>query len=97
MEGIWSTKKDKYSIYYSYNPNTIGHAGTGFIIQKAAMSKVLSFEPISDRIFKLRVKGKFHNLTLVNVYALTEDKKRMLKNNFTRNCREHMIEYQNMM
>jgi hypothetical protein len=54
QELIWNgyglLKKDKYSIYYSCNPNTKGHAVTGFIIQKAAMRKVLGFEPISVRI-----------------------------------------------
>jgi hypothetical protein len=34
-------KKDKYSMYYSCNPNTTSHAGTRFLIQKATMSKVL--------------------------------------------------------
>jgi hypothetical protein len=72
-------KIDKYSIYYSCSPNTTGHAGPGFIIQKAAMIKVLGFEPISDRLCTLRVKGKFHNLTLINVYALTEDKEEDIK------------------
>jgi hypothetical protein len=62
QEFIWKgyglLKKDKYSIYYSCNPNTTGHAVTGFIIQKAAMSKVPGFEPISDRICKSRLKRK---------------------------------------
>jgi hypothetical protein len=82
VEGIWSTKKDKYSIYYSCNPNATGHAGTGFIIQKVEMSKVLGFEPISDRICKLRVKGRFHNLSLINVCAPTEDKEEDVKEQF---------------
>jgi len=62
--GCGIIKKDKYSIYYSCNPNSTGQAGTGFIIQKLAMNKILGLEPISDRICKLRVKGKFHNMTL---------------------------------
>jgi hypothetical protein len=56
-------KKDKYSIYYSCNPNVTGQAGTGFMVQKSAMNKILGFAPISHRICKLRVKGKFHNMT----------------------------------
>jgi hypothetical protein len=78
-KGYGLLKKDKYSIYYSCSPNTTGCAGRGFIIQKAAISKVLGFEPISDRICKLRVKGKFHNITLINVYAPTEDKEEAVK------------------
>jgi hypothetical protein len=46
------------------------------------MSKLLGFEPISDRICKLRVNGKFHNLTLLNVCALREDKEEDVKEQF---------------
>jgi exonuclease III len=66
-------------MYYNCNPNTTGHAGTGFLIQKATMSKVLGFETISERNCKLRVKGKFHNITIINVYAPTEDKEEDIK------------------
>ena len=75
--GYGLLKKDKYSIYYGCNPNT-----TGFIIQKSAMNKILGFEPISDRICKLRVKGKFYNMTLINIYAATEDKEEEIKEQF---------------
>ena len=50
-------KKDKYSIYYSCNPNTTGQARTGFIIQNSAMNKILRFEPISDSICKFLLVG----------------------------------------
>ena len=72
--GYGLLKKGKYSIYYSCNPNTAHQAGTGFLIQKSAMNKILGFEPISDRICKLRAKRKFYSMTLINIYAPTEDK-----------------------
>ena len=43
------------------------------------MNKIPGFEPISDRICKLRVKGKFHNMALINTYAPTKDKEEGLK------------------
>jgi hypothetical protein len=46
------------------------------------MNKTLGFEPISDRICKLRVKGKFYNITLINIYAPTEDKEEDIKEQF---------------
>ena len=46
------------------------------------MNKILGFEPISDRICKLRVKGKFYNMTLINIYAPTEDKEEEIKEQF---------------
>jgi exonuclease III len=38
--GYGLLKKDKYSIYYSCNPNVTGQAGTGFMIQKSATNKI---------------------------------------------------------
>ena len=46
------------------------------------MNKILGFEPISDRIRKLRVKGKFYNIILINVYAPNEDKEEDIKEQF---------------
>ena len=80
--GYGLLKKDTYSLYYSCNPNTTGQAGTGFVIQKSAMNKILSFETISDRICKLRIKGKCYNITLINIYALMEDKEEDIKGQF---------------
>jgi len=57
--GYGLLQKDKYSIYYSCNPNITCQAGTGFIIQKSAMNKILGFETIPDRVCKLRIKGRF--------------------------------------
>jgi exonuclease III len=81
-KGYGLLKKDKYSVYYSCNPNTTDQAGTGFIIQNLAMNEILGFEPISDCICKLRVRGKFHNMTLINIYAPTEDKEEEIKEQF---------------
>jgi exonuclease III len=80
--GYGLLKKYKYSICYSCNPNTTGQAGTGFIIQKSAMNKILGFEPIFEYICKLRVRGKFYNMTLINLYAPTEDKEEKTKEQF---------------
>jgi hypothetical protein len=52
------------------------------MIQKLAMNKILGFETISDRICKLRLKGKFYNITLINIYSPTEDKEDEIKEQF---------------
>jgi exonuclease III len=52
------------------------------MIQKSSVNKIIGFEPISDHICKLRVKGKFHNTTLINVYAPPEDKEEEIKEQF---------------
>jgi hypothetical protein len=44
--------------------------------------RVLGFEPISDRICKLSVKGKFLNITEINIYSPTEDEEGDIKEQF---------------
>jgi len=46
------------------------------------MNKILGFEPISDGICKFRVKGKFYNIMLINIYALMEDKEEDINEQF---------------
>jgi exonuclease III len=46
------------------------------------MNKILDFEPISNHICKLRVKGKFYTMTLINAYAPTEAKEEETKEQF---------------
>lgn len=38
-------------------------------ISKNIYRLVLSFVPINDAIYSVRVKGKFHNIKFINVYA----------------------------
>jgi exonuclease III len=66
-------RKLKYTMYYSGNEIRQGNRGVGFIVSKKASKSVLGFSPICERICTLRIKGKLHNITFVNVYAPTED------------------------
>jgi hypothetical protein len=54
------------------------------------MNKILGFGAISDRICKLRVKGKFYNMTLINIYAPTEDKEEEIKEQFCDELRRNL-------
>jgi exonuclease III len=42
----------------------------------------LSFEPLSDRLCKLRLRGKFRNITIISAYAPTEDSPDAIKDEF---------------
>jgi hypothetical protein len=42
----------------------------------------LGFEPINERISKLRLKGKYYNITIINIYAPTEEKDEETKERF---------------
>jgi len=66
-------RKSKFTMYYSGNEDRQGNRGVGFIVSKKVNKLVLGFLPICERICTLQIKGKPHNITLVNVYALTED------------------------
>jgi endonuclease/exonuclease/phosphatase family metal-dependent hydrolase len=65
-------RKSKFNIYYSGNEDRQGNRGVGFIVSKKINRSVMGFSPICERICTLRIKGKFHNITFVNVYAPTE-------------------------
>ena len=77
QETRWSgnglIKISNYSLYYC-GSNKTGQAGTGFIVTKITFKCILGFETYDERLCKLRIKGKYNNITLINVYAPTEDK-----------------------
>ena len=67
-------KRSNYSLYYS-GSNKTGQAGTGCIVTKRTFKYFfLEFGTYNERQCKLRIKGKYNNRTLINVYAPTEDK-----------------------
>jgi len=74
-KGKGTIRKSKFTMYYSGNEDRQGNRGVGFIVSKKTNKSVLGFSPICERICTLRIKGKLHNITFVNVYAPTEDTK----------------------
>jgi exonuclease III len=49
---------------------------------KKIQNYVIGFEPYNERLCKLRIKGKYNNITLINVYAPTEDHTEETKEHF---------------
>ena len=74
-------KKD-YLFYYSGTKEKTGQAGTGFLLMKKIQKCIINFELHNERLCKLRIKGKYNNITLINAYAPTEDKQREQRNSF---------------
>lgn len=66
-------KGKNFSLYYSGTKEERGQAGTGFILLGKIRNNVIGFESINERICKIRLKGKY-NVSLVNIYAPTEDR-----------------------
>jgi len=60
----------------------MGQLGTGFMVRKEVEKNIMSFTPINERICILRLKGKFHKITLINVLAPTEEKMKEEKEKF---------------
>uniref|UniRef100_A0A2C9LZR5 Endonuclease/exonuclease/phosphatase domain-containing protein n=1 Tax=Biomphalaria glabrata TaxID=6526 RepID=A0A2C9LZR5_BIOGL len=46
------------------------------------VGNVIGFKPVSDRLSSLRLKGKFFNISFINVHALTEDEEDNTKEAF---------------
>jgi exonuclease III len=51
-------------------------------VRKDTEGSVLGFEPYKECVCRLRIRGKFHNITVISAYALTEDKDEALKEQF---------------
>ena len=81
--GTRHIKKKDFSIYYSGTRDQIGQAGTGFILLGRIWENVIGFEAINEQLCKkIRLKSKYNNLTLINIYAPTEDKMDVEKERF---------------
>jgi len=76
---IWPGKrvviKKNYVILYGGHKSDKHEFGTGCYISRYGMDNLLAFEPINERIFKIRMKLKCYNLTLISTHAPTEGKR----------------------
>jgi hypothetical protein len=46
------------------------------MLLKKIHHNVIGFEPYNENLCKLRIKGKYNNITLINVYAPKEPHRR---------------------
>jgi exonuclease III len=56
--------------------------GNGFILLGRIGGNVIGFEAINERLCKIRLKSKYNNLTLINIYAPTDDKTDVAREKF---------------
>jgi exonuclease III len=80
-KGYGSIKKPRYILLYS-GAETQGEQGVGFIVKRSLEHSNIDFEPINSRLCKIRIKGKFHNTTIVNAHAPNESAKEEQKQQF---------------
>jgi len=80
-KGYGRINKTKFTVYYS-GAEKQGEHGVGFIVTKKLRNYCMGFDPINERMCKLRIRGKFYNLTLISTYAPTEGAKDEVKEQF---------------
>jgi len=80
-KGYGRIRKPRYTLLYSAAEKQ-GEQGVGFIIKRPLENSIINFQPISSRICKVRIKGKFYNTTIVNIYASTESTNEEQKEQF---------------
>jgi len=95
-KGQGQINKDKCNLYYSCNKSQTGQLGTDFLVKKEIVKNILGFEPINERISKLRLKGKFHNITKINIHAQPKKKMRKQNNASMQSYSKYRRKYQNM-
>jgi len=67
-------KKKTYCLYCSCSEQTTGYLGIGFMVKKEIEKNIVCFTPINEKICTIRLKGKFHTITFINIHAPTEEK-----------------------
>jgi exonuclease III len=90
-KGAGQINKPTYTLYYSCNPKKTGQLGRGFMIRNEIKKNILSFEPYNERLYKLRIEGKFNNLPIVSVHAPTEEKDKEEKEKFYEDLQKRFI------
>jgi exonuclease III len=73
-QGHGEINKKNFTVIYSGPENQTGQYGTGFIISRKIKESILEYEPVNDRLCRIRIRGKFRNLSIISAYAHTEDK-----------------------
>ena len=80
-KGYRRIRKPRFTLLYS-GAEKQGEQGVGFIIKRSLENSIIDFEPINSRMWKVRIKGKFYNTTIVNIYAPTESANEEQKEQF---------------
>jgi len=64
-----------HTLFYSSKEEGTRKFGVAFVVDRNMKRNVLDFKAINERICVLRIKTKFHNLSLINVHARSHRRK----------------------
>lgn len=63
----------KSMIYFSGDQQNSHEYGTSFVIAEHLVESLIAFEPVSERLCYIRLKGRWYNQSFISVYAPTKD------------------------
>ena len=81
-QGQGRIDKHEYKVRYSGPENRTGQLGTRFMITSPMRNSLLEFEAVNDRICRIRIKGRYRNVTIISTHALTEEREDHEKEDF---------------
>ena len=64
---MWKSRRTDATFYQS--GGTTNKLGTGFIVRGKMQNRVVGWQPINERMCKLRIKGRFFNYSIINVHC----------------------------
>jgi hypothetical protein len=65
-------------------------------MNKTMERSLLDFKPQNNRIYKIRLKGRFKNITVISAHAPANDENDQERERFYENLEETCIEYEDM-
>lgn len=74
--------KRSYTLFYSGSNQGRHELGTGFLVNKRLRHQIIDFEAISERLCRLKMRGRFYNITIICAHAPTEEAEDEVKEQF---------------